>query len=137
MRVVLLAVLIGALAAPAYAHPHDPAWQRRANIEAMEREAERGRTAALEREARAREQRARTEATIRSLRDGELAGGPSATGTTWRPAAAAPLPPITSAAAPAAVPDLTGDVARMDELMAQAMARSTARVRVMTGDTPR
>jgi hypothetical protein len=57
---------------------------------------------------------------------------------TWRPmATATPLPPLTPAALSAAVPDLTGDAARMDALMAEAMARSTARVRAMTGDRPR
>lgn len=137
MRVVVLAVLAAALAAPALAHPHDPAWQRRTNSEAMERDAERSRVAAREREAWAREQRARSEATIRSLQDGELAGGPSATGTTWRASpVTTPLPPI-MAAELGPVPDLTGDAARMDALMAEAMARSTARVRAMTGDKPR
>jgi hypothetical protein len=138
VRVVLLAVLIAGLAAPALAHPYDPDWRRRANVEAMELQAERDRAAASARETRAREERARTEARMRTLRDGELAGGPSASGMTWRPmATATPLPPLTPAAVSAAVPDLTGDAARMDALMAEAMARSTARVRAMTGDRPR
>lgn len=136
MRIVLLSVLVAGLAAPALAHPHDPAWQRRANVEAMEREAERDRAAAREREAFAREQRARTEATIRALRDGELAGGPSATGMTWRPPVLPEPPPLRSAQR-APVPELTEDAARMDALMAEAMARSTARVRAMTGDKAR
>lgn len=138
MRAAVLAVLMTALAAPAFAHPHDPAWQRRENAEAMEREADRARAATREREARAREQRARTEAAIRALQDGELAGGPSATGMTWRPPVLAePLPPMTPADAPRPVPELTDDAARMDALMAQAMARSTARVRAISGDRPR
>ncbi len=136
MRVVLLAFLIASLAAPALAHPHDPAWQRRENAEAMEREADRARAAAREREAFAREQRARTEATIRAMQDGELAGGPSATGLTWRAPVLAEPAPVRSAQ-PAPVPELTEDAARMDALMADAMARSTARVRAMTGDRPR
>lgn len=136
MRALVLAGLIGALAAPALAHPHDPAWQRRANVEAMEREAERDRAAAREREAFAREQRARTEATIRALRDGELAGGPSATGATWRAPVLAEPAPLRSAE-PAAIAELTEDAARLDALMAEAMARSTARVRAMTGDKAR
>lgn len=136
MRVVVLSFLIGALAVPALAHPHEPAWQRRANSEAMEREAERARVAAQEREVRAREQRARTEATIRAMQGGELAGGPSATGTTWRsPVITEPSPLRT--VEPASVPELTDDAARMDALMAEAMARSTARVRAMIGDRPR
>ncbi len=136
MRAVVLALLITGLAAPALAHPHDPAWQRRENAEAMAREADRARAAALEREAFAREQRARTEATIRAMQAGELAGGPSATGMTWRPPVILePLPPRPAEPAPA--PALTEDAARMDALMAQAMARSTARVRAMTGDKGR
>jgi hypothetical protein len=136
MRVAVLAFLIAGLAAPALAHPHDPAWQRRENVEAMEREAERARAAALEREAFARAQRARTEATIRAIQAGELAGGPSATGMTWRPPVViAPLPPRSAEPAPA--PELTDDAARMDALMARAMARSTARVRALTGERPR
>lgn len=136
MRAAVLVVLMTALAAPAFAHPHDPAWQRRENAEAMEREADRARAEAREREIRAREQRARTEAAIRALQDGELAGGPSATGMTWRPQAVIEPAPL-STAEPAPVPDLTGDAARMDALMAKAMARSTARVRALSGDTPR
>lgn len=136
MRIVLLSVLVAGLAAPALAHPHDPDWQRRANVEAMERAAERDRASAREREAFAREQRARTEATIRAMRDGELAGGPSATGMTWRPPVLTEPSPLRSAE-PAPVPELTEDAARMDALMAAAMARSTARVRAMTGDGPR
>ncbi|MDP2258314.1 MAG: hypothetical protein Q8J89_01180 [Caulobacter sp.] len=136
MRAVLLAVLITGLAAPVFAHPHDPDWRRRANVEAMEREADRARAAALERETRAREQRAPTEATIRAMRDGELAGGPSATGMTWRlPVLPEPSPPRTLESAP--VPELTDDAARMDALMAEAMARSTARIRAITGGRPR
>ena len=131
MRAVLLAVLLIAPAAPALAQPHGPACQRRENAEAMEREAWRARAAAV-----ARGQRARTEATIRAMQDGELAGGASATGTTWRPPVVTELPPLSSGE-PMAVPDLTGDAARMDALMAQAMARSTARVRAMTADIPR
>jgi hypothetical protein len=138
MRVVLLAVMIAGLAAPALAHPYDPDWRRRANVEAMERQADLDRAAAFERETRARQERARTEARMRTLQDGELAGGPAATGMTWRPmATVTPLPPLTPAAASTSVPDLTAAAARMDALMAEAMARSTARVRAMTGDRPR
>lgn len=138
MRAAVLVVLMTALAAPAFAHPHDPVWQRRENAEAVEREADRARAEAREREIRAREQRARTEATIRALQDGELAGGPSATGMTWRPAVTAePLPPMMPADESRPVPELTQDAARMDALMAQAMARSTARVRALSGDRPR
>lgn len=136
MRAAVLVVLMTALAAPAFAHPHDPAWQRRENAEAMERDADRARAEAKAREIRAREQRARTEATIRALQDGELAGGPSATGMTWRPPVLIEPAPL-GTAEPAPVPDLTGDAARMDALMAKAMARSTARVRALSGDTPR
>jgi hypothetical protein len=137
MRAVLLAVLLIAPAAPALAHPYEPACQRRINTEALQPDADRVRAEAREREARAREQRGRTETTTRPLQDGELAGGPSATGTTWRASPVTTPPPPILAAEAAPVPELTGDAARMDELMAQAMARSTARVRAMTGDRPR
>lgn len=138
MRAVLLAVLIGSIAAPALADPCDPAWQRRANAEAMEREAERARAAALDREARAREQRARTEATIRAMQSGELAGGYSGATTPWRaPEIVEPRTPSVPPSQRTPMPEMTEDAARMDALMAQAMARSTARVRAMTADSPR
>jgi len=84
---------------------------------------------AAEREADARRHRARLEATLRAIRAGELAGGPSVAWTPWRPAEIEPLPPRPADAPP---PDLTGDAARADALMAAAMARSTARVKAIT-----
>ncbi len=65
------------------------------------------------------------------MRAGELAGGPS---VAYRPSDIEPLAPR-GQAAPA--PVLTGDAARMDALMAAAMARSTARVKAMTEGTSR
>jgi hypothetical protein len=124
MRTALFALFVAGLAAPAFAQP-DPSWQRRRNEAAAAAEAARQQSLAYEREARAREQRARTEEALRALAPGELAGGPSMTLTPWRPSAITPLPPRPAAEAPV----LTGEAARLDALMAQAMARSTARIR--------
>lgn len=145
MRTVLLAVLLAGIAAPAIADPCPDA-RRRANVATMERDAERARAAAVDREVRAREQKLRTEATIRAMRAGELAGGYPGAPMPWRtpeivePGTPPPLPsPLPSLVPPAPrpTPELTGDAARMDALMAEAMARSTARVRAMTPDSPR
>lgn len=100
----------------------------------MAREADRLRAARFERESRARQQQARTEATLRAIRAGELAGGPPVAVTPYRPSDIEPLPPRPS---PGPAPTLTGDAARADALMAAAMARSTARVKAMTGGAPR
>ena len=158
MRTVLLAVLLAGIAAPALADPCDPDARRRANVATMERDAERARAATVDREVRAREQKLRTEATIRAMRAGELAGGYPGAPMSWRtpeivePGTPPPLPsplqsPVLSPlpsplpslvpSAPRPTPELTGDAARMDALMAEAMARSTARVRAMTPDSPR
>lgn len=132
MRIFVFALLIAGLAAPALAQ--DPSWQRRRNEAALSQETDRLRAAQYEREARARQQQARTEATLRAIRAGELAGGPSVAFSPYRPSDIDPLPPR-PAAGP--TPQLTGDAARMDDLMAAAMARSTARVKAMTGARPR
>lgn len=121
MRAVAIALLIAATAAPALAQV-DPALQRRRDEAAPDRQAE------------ARRQRARTEATLRAIRAGELAGGPSIAWTPDRPSEIEPLPPR-SATMDAAAPVLTGDAARADALMAAAMARSTARVRALVPTT--
>lgn len=145
MRTVLLAVLLAGIAAPALADPCPDA-RRCANVATMERDAERARAAAVDREVRAREQKLRTEATIRAMRAGGLAGGYPGAPMPWRtpeivePGTPPPLPsPLPSLVPPAPrpTPELTGDAARMDALMAEAMARSTARVRAMTPDSPR
>lgn len=129
MRVIVIALLIAGVSAPALAQAADPSWQRRRNEDALAREVERRRALAAEREANARRHRARLEATLRAIRAGELAGGPSVAWTPWRPAEIEPLPPRPADAPP---PDLTGDAARADALMAAAMARSTARVKAIT-----
>ena len=92
MRAFALALLITGLAAPAVAQV-DPGWQRRRNEAAMAREADRLRAARFERESRARQQQARTEATLRAIRAGELAGGPPVAVTPYRPSDIEPLPP--------------------------------------------
>ena len=154
MRTVLLAILLAGIAAPALADPCDPDARPRANVATLERDAERARAATVDREVRAREQKLRTEATIRAMRAGELAGGYPGAPIPWRtpeivePGTPPPLPsplqsPVRSPlpslvpSAPRPTPELTGDAARMDALMAEAMARSTARVRAMTPDSPR
>lgn len=129
MRAIVLALLIAGTAAPALAQA-DPGWQRRRNEAEIDRQAELQRTRQAQREAEARRQRARTDATLRAIRAGELAGGPSVAWTPYRPSEMEPLPPRRSTMeAPA--PVLTGDAARADDLMAAAMARSTARVKAI------
>lgn len=128
MRAVVLSLLIAATAAPAFAQA-DADWNRRRNEAAMAQDAARRQSLDFEREARAREQRARTEETLRSLQSGELAGGPSAI-SPYRPSAIAPMePPRTTTPLP-----VSDEAARMDALMAAALARSNARVRAASGD---
>lgn len=131
MRVFVIALLIAGTAAPALAQV-DPSWIRRRNDADMQREAERRRAGQAEREARARAERARTEATLRAIRSGELAGGPSVAWTPYRPSEIEPLPPRRMDLPERPAPRLTGEAARADDLMAAAMARSTARVKAIT-----
>ncbi|MBP7704960.1 MAG: hypothetical protein KA105_06700 [Caulobacter sp.] len=135
MRAALLTVLIAAAATPALAQP-DPSWIRERNAAAMANADARRQAQDYQRETRAREQRARTQEVLRSLSPGELAGGPgAASATPYRPSSITPdMPPPRITPTP---PSNSADAARADELMAQAMARSQARVRAATGQTPR
>jgi len=127
MRLALLTLLIAGLAAPALAQSN-PAWVRERNEAAMQQEAARRQSLNYEREARAREARARTQETLRGLAPGELAGGPSAI-TPYRPSAITPITPAPRTSTP--LPQ-SADAARMDALMAEALARSNARVKATT-----
>lgn len=131
MRLVVLTLMIASVAAPALAQS-DPSWQRRRNEALMAQDAAIRQSQNYEREARAREQRARTDATLRAIQAGELAGGPSVAYTPYRPSDITPVEPAPRTTV--APPPLTADAARMDELMASALARSNARVRAVTAD---
>lgn len=113
-----------AVAKPAQAQT-DAAWQReRAAANQREQDARRD-SLAFQQEQRARDQRARTDATLRSMQSGELAGGPSTSLPAYRPSTIAPMePPRTATPIP-----FNPDQARMDALMAEALARSNARVK--------
>lgn len=106
----------------------DAAWQRE-RAAAIQREQDARRDSlAFQQEQRARDQRARTDATLRSMQSGELAGGPSTSLPAYRPSAIAPMePPRTTTPIPP-----NADQARMDALMADALARSNARVKAVT-----
>lgn len=129
MRVLVLTLLIAGVAAPAFAQSN-PSWVRERNAAAMQQEAARRQSLDYEREARAREARARTQETLRTLAPGELAGGPAAI-TPYRPSSISPMAPPARTSTPLPV---NADAARMDELMAAALARSNARVRAASGD---
>lgn len=130
---IIAAALAAGLAfsKPALAQSYNPAWEReRAAAAQAQRDANRD-SLEFQREQRARDQRARTAAVLRDQPSDELAGGPSAAPLPpYRPSAIAPMEP------PRPVTPLTpsADQARMDALMAEAMARSQARVRATTPD---
>lgn len=129
--ILIAATLAVALAAsrPALAQAYNPAWEReRAAAAQAQRDAGRD-SLEFQREQRARDQQARTDATLRAMQSGELAGGPSSAPLPpYRPSTIAPMEPsrVVTPLPPAA------DQARMDALMADAMARSQARVRATT-----
>lgn len=128
MRVLILATLVTTLATPVLAQV-DPSWQRERNAAIQAEQAARRDALEYQREARAREQRARTEAIVRANRDGELAGGPTAL-PTYRPSAiTTPQPP--RAPTPMVI---SADQQRMDAIMAEALARSNARVKAASGN---
>ncbi len=131
MRVAATLLLTLALAGPALAQP-DPAWERqRAAALQAQRDAERD-ALARRLEAQARQQRAQTEATLRSMPADALAGGPSVSLPPRAPSTIEMAPPLERP-----TPMLTSDQARMDALMAEAMARSNARVRAVTASSDR
>lgn len=126
MRAAATVLLTLALTGPALAQV-DPAWERqRASALQAQRDAERDANA-FRQESEARQQRARTEATVRAMQSGELAGGPSVALPPRSPSTIDLQPPP---ARPA--PLLSADQARMDALMADALARSNARVKAVT-----
>lgn len=135
MRLVVLTLMIAGVAAPALAQSRaqaDPSWPRRYNSYVMEQDAALRRSQDYEREARAREQKARTDATLRAIRAGELAGGPPPY-SPYQPSVIDPIVPSEPVGAVTRPPPpMTADAARMDELMAAALARSNARVRAVT-----
>jgi|GEM_PF-5330517 len=113
-----------AVAKPAMSQSSNPALERqRAAAAQAQRDAARD-SQAFQQEQRARDQRARTEATLRTMRSDELAGGP-APYSSYQPSSIAPMePPRAATPMP-----LNADQARMDALMADALARSNARVK--------
>ncbi|WP_150131358.1 hypothetical protein [Caulobacter mirabilis] len=131
MRAAATVLLTVVLAGPALAQA-DPAWERqRAAALQAQRDAERD-ALAWRLEAEARRQRAQTEATLRSMPSDALAGGPSATLPRRAPSTIEMAPPPERP-----TPALTADQARMDALMAEAMARSNARVKAIAGSSDR
>lgn len=130
MRAAATLVLTLALAGPALAQ-YDPTWERqRAAALQAQRDAERD-ARAFRQESEARQQRARTQATVRAMQSGELAGGPPTVLPPHRPSSIDLQPPPSRPAMA-----LSADQARMDALMADALARSNARVRAASGDRP-
>lgn len=125
MRVSATLLLTLALAGPALAQT-DPAWERqRASALQAQRDAERD-ARAFRQESEARQQRGRTQATVRAMQSGELAGGPSVSLPPRAPSTIEMQPPPERL-----TPSLTADQQRMDALMAQALARSNARVKAV------
>lgn len=126
--VLIAATLAVGLAAAKPARSQvDPARERQRAVAAQaQRDAARD-SLEFQREQRARDQRARTEATLRAMRSDELAGGP-APYSPYQPSEIAPMEPPRTVTPP----PLGADQARMDALMADALARSNARVRAAT-----
>jgi len=126
--ILIAATLALGLAVSKPAFAQDPAWQReRAAAVQREHDARRD-SLAFQQEQRARDQRARTEATLRAMPSSELAGGPKPGLPAYSPSTIAPMEPPRT---PTAIP-LSADQARMDAIMAEALARSNARVKAVT-----